>query len=129
MAVTAIKSIRNDVDAVYAVKNNEHPSDTGGEGKALEIPPGVVVPCSMWIPWCGSQGDFDDNHFIIMSPVALDVEPVVFIIWQDGDYVRYSKDGLFHPNGNLVQGNNTVGGDRAIQIVGPNMFEADIIFY
>ena len=129
MPVTAIKSLRNGTDTPYVIKNNENPNDTGGKEHVLDIPPGRVIQCSMWIPWCGSETDFNAKHFIIMSPVAIDVGPSSFVIWQDGDYVRYSKDGLFHLDGDLVQGNNTVGGDRAIQIVSPNSSEVDLIFY
>jgi len=129
VAVTAIRSIRNSNGDSYFVKNNENPNDTGGPGKSLGVASGQTVPCNMWIPWCTSEADFEGGHFIIMSPVAFNEVPVVFVIWQEGDYVRYSKDGLFHPNGDLVPGHASVGGDHDVQIVGLNKFDADLVLY
>lgn len=130
MGVTAIKSISNrHATELYYVSNLEHPADTGGEGKTLQIQPGETKACNMWIPWCTSQNDFDNNHRIIIVPLAFDVIPVTFTIWQDGDYVRYSKDGLFHENGDFVPGNCTVNGDRSVDIIGNSLDDADLVFY
>lgn len=130
MAVTAIRSIRNGHETdVYFVRNHENPNDTGGQGNVLTIPLGETVQCNMWIPWCNSQEDFDNRHRISIMPVAFNFIPVIFAIWQQGDYVRYSKNGLFKDDGDLVAGNNTIGGDRAIQIVGSDPKDADLVFY
>ena len=130
MAVTAIRSIRNSSESEpYFARNHENQNDTGGPGKSLEINSGEVVQCNMWVPWCATQEDFDNRHKISIVPLAFNEIPVTFTIGQQGDYVRYSKDGLFHDEGEPVPGNNTVGGDRAIQIVGTSLTNADIIFY
>jgi hypothetical protein len=130
MAVTAIRSIRNLVKGqVYNVRNQEQPNDTGGRGNALSVNGGEVVACNMWIPWCNNQADFDNHHKIIIVPTAVNVLPVLFAIWQQGDYVRYTRDGLFHNNGALVPGNSTVGGDRSVEIRGTGLFDADLRFY
>ena len=130
MAITAIRAVRNLLlNDVYFVRNQEQPNDTGGKGHALEVDPGAVLTCNMWIPWCRSQEDFDWHHKIIVVPVVNDQIPVVFNIWQEGDYVRYSRDGLFKSNGDLVPGNCTVGGDRSVEIVGDDAFNADLRFF
>jgi len=82
----------------------------------------------MWIPWCVNQADFDNHHKIILVPVSNSL-PVIFSVWQQGDYVRYSRDGLFHQDGELVPGNCTVGGDRSVDIVGPDLAHADLVFH
>ncbi len=84
----------------------------------------------MWIPWCNSQADFDANHAILMSPIAFGQPTAVFFaIWQQGDYVRHSKDGRFYPDGALVPGNATVNGDRSVEITGTTLFDTEIKFY
>ena|SRR6478609_2741319 len=131
MAVTAIKSIRSALDEdTYFVRNLENLNDTGGPGASLSIEPGApATQCNMWIPWCGSESDFVNRHRIIMVPIAFGVIPVTFTVWQQGDYVRYSKDGVFHDDGELVPGNPAVGGDRGVQIVGHDMNDADLVMY
>jgi hypothetical protein len=131
MAVTAIRSIRNRVTggAEYHVRNQENPNDTGGRGHDLTVRSGQVIQCNMWIPWCVSQNDFDNHHKILIVPTAFQTIPAFFSIWQQGDYVRYSRDGLFHANGDLVPGNSTAGGDRSVDIVGTTIEDADLVFH
>jgi hypothetical protein len=84
----------------------------------------------MWIPWCVNQADFEWGHKILITPaVAAPPVPIFFAIWQEGDYVRYSLNGLFAKNGLLVPGNCTVGGDRSVEIVGPDVTHADLRFF
>src|SRR4051812_14831306 len=130
MAVTAIRSVRNKVPGEqYSIRNQENPNDTGGKGKSLDVPPNQVVSCNMWIPWCVNQNDFNNHHKIIIVPLAFNTIPITFNVWQEGDYVRYSRDGLFHKNGDLVPGNSTVGGDRSVEIIGSGLHDADLMFY
>jgi hypothetical protein len=131
MGITAIKSISNLHETeLYYVKNHEHPDDTGGKGQALAVQPGETIACNMWIPWCTSNDEFSKwHHRISIVPLALNTFPVEFNIWQQGNYVRYSKNGLFQDNGNLVPGNCTVNGDRSVEITGTSLYDADIKFY
>src|SRR5262245_3561729 len=109
MAITSIRSIRNFVaGSTYVVRNQET------KDPALSVDSGRAVTCKMPIPWCDNQAQFDNMHKIVMSPIATGRVPITFTIWQQGDYVRYSKDGLFHNDGDLVPGNCTVGGDRSV---------------
>jgi hypothetical protein len=130
MAITAIRSIRNLVGgSVYNVGNQEQPNDTGGRGHSLLVRSGSVVACNIWIPWCNSQVDFDNHHKIVVVPDGVGAVPILFAIWQQGDYVRYTRDGLFYDNGALVHGNCTVGGDRSVEIRGADIFHADLRFF
>ena len=130
MGVTAIKSIKNNnATGAYYIKNLEHPSDTNGPDGPMKAAPGQNITCNMWIPWCTSQTDFYNNHRIIIVPFSNDPHAVTLTIWQQGDYVRYSRDGGFHDNGTLVPGNSTVNGDRSIEITGTNVLDVDLRFY
>jgi hypothetical protein len=123
MGVTAIKSITNThANLTYRVKNRENSNDP-----ELTIAPGQVTPCNMWIPWCTSEKDFDNHHIQILEVSAGLVQPIA--IWQDGDYVRYSKEGVFQPNGNLVLGASYVNGDRSVVISGERNAGPTITFY
>jgi hypothetical protein len=121
MGVTAIKSIANQVVNVpYIVRNLETPSDTGGEGKYLEIWPGQNRRVNMWIPWCDNQTDFGNGKRITLEALGSSQQeypeaPDSFTIWQSGDYVFFSRDDTFE-SGELVAGNSTVNGDRSVEI-------------
>jgi hypothetical protein len=129
VAVTAIRSVRNHVPgSLYHVRNQENPNDTGGRGHSLDVQAGNVVKCNMWIPWCVNQQDFANHHKIILVPTS-NRPTVTFSVWQHGDYVRYSRDGLFDADGELVPGNCTVGGDRSVDIVGADLDHADLVFH
>ena len=131
MGITAIKSIANrHENEVYYVRNLENPNTTGGTGKSLQVGVGSTVQCNMWIPWCISETEFITyRRHILISPLAFGVIPVVFAIWQQGDYVRYSTDGLFYSDGTLVPGNATINGDRSVEITGTTLFDADLRFF
>jgi hypothetical protein len=122
---TAIRSIQNaHQDDVYFVRDLEDPSHP-----LNNIAPGEDRSCNMTIPWCTSQTDFEQNHHIIIVPLASNVIPTNFYIWQDGDYVRFSTDGVFHSNGQLVPGNSAVGGNKNLTIEGTSIFEASLRLY
>ena len=140
MAITAIKSVKNSVDNLFYVKNVENPNDTGGIGHALEVPPGQTIVCNMWIPWCDTQDQFDHGSSLGKGPAHILISflwsstqggpiPPQFAIWQQGDYVRYSRNALFKRDGDLVMGNNTVGGDRSVEVTGSDMQSAQLWFY
>ena len=131
MGITAIKSIANrHENSVYYVRDLENPNATGGTGKVLQVDVGQTVQCNMWIPWCWSETQFiNDHRRILIAPPAFNEIPVRFNIWQQGDYVRYSTDGLFHSDGTLVPGNATINGDRSVEITGTTIFDADLRFF
>ena len=124
MAITSIRSFRNLIGGeTYGVRNNEESQEP------LIVASGEAKACNMRIPWCNNQGEFDKNHYIISAPYVQGTVPARFAIWQEGDYVRYSRDSFFKPDGNLVPGNCTVGGDRSVEIVGTNIYDADLRFF
>jgi hypothetical protein len=129
MSTTTIKSLTNtNFAASYLVKNHDNPDSTGGLGKALELSPGQTLACNISIPACTSQQDFDAKKRISIAATTNSGVPVTLSIWQDGDHVRYSKDGLFHSGGDLVPGNNAVNGDRELEITGFILASSDVRF-
>jgi hypothetical protein len=130
MSVTAIRAITNvNLSQVYVVKNLANPNDTGGNGQGLTIAVGTAVQCNMWIPWCASEKDWANRQRINITPIAINVFPILFNIWQHGDYIRYSKDGLFHSDGDIVPGNSTIGRNCTLEITGTSFADADLRFY
>ena len=143
MPVTAIRSIRNSTPEGLGVANLENPSDTGGgKGSSLNVLPGQVIECNIWIPWADSYSDFlhgkwplfrGPAHILILYAWAStqdpqDPPPNAFAVWQQGDYVRYTKNMQWSDNGPLVPGNSTVGGDRSLEVVGGTIWQSDLVF-
>ena len=139
MAITSIRSILNSTESDCYIRNFETPDDTGGDGKFITLEAGETLTCDMWIPWAGNQHEFDHGSSLFKGPAHIDISfssstdiaPSLhhFSIWQQGDYVHYSKDGTWENDGFLVPGNNTVGGDRSVEIVGDAGEDADLRFY
>ena len=115
MAVTNIRSIENRASAGIAVNNVENRSTNPPNDVIVE---GGTFQSSMWIPWCSSEKDYPAHHIEIRLQSAPVNSIPALSIWQDGDYVRWSTNGAYHPNANLVPGNSTVGGDRSVSVLG-----------
>ncbi|MBO0793468.1 MAG: hypothetical protein J2P36_21315, partial [Ktedonobacteraceae bacterium] len=58
----------------------------------------------MTIPWCDSQSDFNNNHFITVTVTTL-TGPTYFV-WQtkksDGDHIRCSTTGYQSPGAHIA---------------------------
>ncbi|MBO0781114.1 MAG: hypothetical protein J2P37_20030 [Ktedonobacteraceae bacterium] len=69
----------------------------------------------MTIPWCDSQSDFNNNHFITVTVTTL-TGPTYFV-WQtkksDGDHIRCSTTGYQSPGAHIAYYSN-VEGDRCL---------------
>jgi hypothetical protein len=127
MAVTAIKLITNrNLTQIYIVMNRENPWDTGGPS-GLKIALGTDLRCNTWIPWCDSQKDWALFHSIRIFTGRNDIFPI-FNIWQQGNYIRYSKDDQFYDSGDIVPGNSSIGRDCTVEITGNTFADADLRF-
>jgi hypothetical protein len=127
VAITAIKSIDNKLPIEIFVYNLENPDDTPG---FLRIEPGATAGCSMWVPWCNGSQQFENGSNPFQGPAHITVyadagEHPLLSIWQDnvvlvGDHVWYGTGEEYPGNPAdrlLVLGNNTVGGDRSVEVV------------
>lgn len=132
VGVTAIKVLVNNTDKWIYVQNHESPN----QHFSFEVmpPKNLLSPyneygVNIWVPWCTSQGDFDNGHFLEIGSWDANNEPLTkkYVIWQhdrwggwwggDGDHIRFSRDGRWHNiNGNWVPGANYVNGDRLLRI-------------
>ncbi|TCC53453.1 hypothetical protein E0H75_07115 [Kribbella capetownensis] len=121
MGVTAIKSVANTVaGALYIVRNLETPSDTGGEGKYLEVWSGQNRRVNMWVPWSDNQTDFGNGKRITFEALIDSQDdpsnlPDSYNLWQSGDYLYFSRVDRFD-SGEIVHGNSTINGDRSLEI-------------
>jgi hypothetical protein len=131
MAITNIKRIHNaHTKLVFTVENHHNPRDTEDPSSEMAKEGGWFIH-DIWVPWCASQQDFDNGAFISITSAG-----VSFSIWQqncpdlDGDQVRYSTDGAYHPCGesNRVPNDSVAGGDRDVEISGSTNEDATITF-
>lgn len=133
MAITNIAHVKNShTTLTFVVYNHNHPEDTQPPYNTLP-PGGSYFVHDMWVPWCFNENDFDAVKGAYISLTATGVS---FSIWQqncpdnDGDQVRYSKDGGYHPCGGSerVPNDSVAGGDRDVEITGTTAEDAAIRF-
>lgn len=141
MPVTVIRYIRNTTGVKWSVLNLENTDETSEDGKAsYSLYPGGSWSCNIRIPQVEAGYEMvlgKDRHIMIITPQPKsDLRTArQFVVWQHGDRVRYSvQDGLstsrtLSGSGTPVPGNNNVGGDRSVDIVGTDRFDADLRFY
>jgi hypothetical protein len=113
MGITAIKSFNNKTTGIVNVRNVERSQEwLVDAGKNLGV--------DIWIPWCVSQVDFDNNHYMMI--IVQQYRNRTYWIWQsnegDGDHVRYNTQGSWKPEAAWVDGFSGVNGDRAVEIRG-----------
>lgn len=139
MSVTVIKFIRNATQTKWHICNFENPAQTEEMGKAsTTIYPGEGWPCSIQIPQTRADyqfsGNVGDSHTIGIwtAQSGADLAVRQFAVWQLGDNIWYSKEelnGKWSSKGTLAPGKSAVGGDRSVEIVGTDRFDADLRFY
>lgn len=122
MAITAIKSIKNDLTDDIYVRNNENPADAD----YTAVRPTRDDPFNMWVPWADNENQFNNGSNASQGPAHItiywtsDGSDPIFSIWQQGDHVYYAT-GESYPvdaaNRHFVDGNNNVGGDRSVEII------------
>src|SRR6266704_7190972 len=139
MPVTVIKFIRNATGARWSVLNLENPDETSEGSKASHtLYPGGSWSCDIRIPQVDAGYEVKlgqgSGHIMIITPRPRSDLATTrqFAVWQQGNHVRYSVydgwsgKGTRSDNGPPVPGNNNVGGDRSIDIVGTDRFDADL---
>lgn len=116
MSITNVKRVHNaHTQLAFVVQNHHNPDDT--TDPSSRVPPTGYFIHDMWVPWCKNQKDFDGHGAEKPAFISITSDPpgISFTIWQqecpdfDGDQVRFSKDGAFHPCGedNLVPNEKT----------------------
>lgn len=117
--ITAIREFENLTPVrvqIYSVRTRE----------LVRAEPGKAVSCNMWIPWADTARQFAAGERIeVQTPGYLAGGYYIFPqtyhwIWQQGDFVRCSKDGQFHFNGEHVPGDARIDGDRVLQVSASN---------
>ena len=128
LAVTVLKRLENRSSSSVKILNFEN-RDT--KGHDVSVPAGQSIELDMAVPWAGVQGDFAGHHLELQIN-----NQTRFWIWQadnrnDGDYVRFSTNGLWSALATRVKGIAETGqspadsvftGDRSL-IVTDNGFE------
>ena len=103
--VTAIKRVENRSRATVTLLNQEN---TAALGHGVRIDPGQSLAVAMWVPWATQSHDFQGHHLRVQLN-----DQTRFWIWQaaraDGDFVRFSVDGVWRDPGQRVPGISTVG--------------------
>ena len=110
MGVTAIKRFDNKSVGTVIVRNVER-------GQNFEISAGKTAAIDIWIPWCVSQVDFDNNHYMM---IEFRQPARTYWIWQGAegivDRVRYNTEGKWKPGGSFVPGESNVDGNRSVEL-------------
>lgn len=100
MGITAIKRIENRSLSTVQVLNRERPESRGAN---TVIASGSSIAADMWIPWAPRAEDFLGHHLEIQQSGR-----PRYWIWQaanaDGDFIRFSTDGLWHDQGEKIHG-------------------------
>jgi hypothetical protein len=97
MGITTIKRIENRSGSIIQVLNRANSSANRlvGSGDSIEA--------DIWIPGAPNPGDFADHHLEIVQ-----LGRTRYWIWQaantDGDFIRFSTDGMWHDQGERVHG-------------------------
>ncbi len=105
MGVTAVKTIINRTNDLIEIYKREDPNDS------VTILPNSSAQEDIWIPWVVNMDDFNKKTIEIKYVDS----NKIFYIWQNGDKVRYSKDGWENP-GKAIPGDSQVDGDRTLII-------------
>jgi len=110
MGVTAIKHFDNDSAGVVVVRNVER-------AQSWEINPGATLGVDIWIPWCVSQVDFDNNHYLM---IEFSQPARTYWVWQSNeawkDLVRCNTEGKWKPEASPVWGISYVNGNRSVEL-------------
>ncbi len=119
MGITAIKRVENRSSASVTLLDIENPNVPG---HGVSIAPGEGSPVSMFVPWAINAQEFLGNHHVPGKRLELQLDGQTrFWIWQankaDGDYVRFSEDGVWRDPGRRVYGVPTVNGDRTMVVL------------
>lgn len=115
--ITIIRNMLQSNDSGAYVYNHENPfqtpSQTPGQNGIYIAPGGGAVECNITIPWAQNQDDFNNGHFI---SIALAIDNMD--IWQCDQYICQSVNvGYIQGCRTPVDGNSTVGGNKALDIV------------
>jgi hypothetical protein len=114
---------RNQVVTVFNAENS------GTLGHGVPVSPSARTALNMWVPWATSQEEFEHHHLRVevAADSAANETGMTYWIWQaersDGDWVRYSTDGLWHDPGRIAVGLAEVGGERTLRVHGTFGFE------
>lgn len=100
MSTTWIKRLENRSRSTITLLNKENPNT---RGHLIGVPSGSRIAVDMPIPWAPVQSDFAGHHLELVVGGA-----TKYWIWQatnaDGDFIRYSTDGVWHDQGEHVHG-------------------------
>ena len=100
MGITAIKRIENRSRSTIQVLNRENPNSRGSN---RVVGSGSSIAADIWIPWAPRAEDFMVHHLEIQQ-----FGRTRYWMWQaanaDGDFIRFSTDGLWHDQGEKVHG-------------------------
>src|SRR5579884_3756994 len=108
MGITAIKHITNTAAQPVYLRNHENPPNSA------TVVPNSTGNTNIWIPWCSSQSDWQNNHYLSIEQP--DGGRTLCWIWQQDDYVRFCTDGQFHNQGQPIPGVAYINADRSLTI-------------
>lgn len=108
MGITAIKHIINNSSQTVLIHNHENTANS------VTIYPNNCATIDIWIPWCASQGDWQNNHYLSLE--LPDTASTLCWIWQQDNFVRFCTDGQFHNQGTSVPGTAQIDADRLLTI-------------
>lgn len=118
MTITSIRQINNNADFILLVMK-----DRGGT--RIEIPANTSRGTDIWIPWCNTEGDFNDDKRLDVIAFFRDtifdgsrVAWWLFYLWQRGDQIFFSKAPEEFSQGRCVPTLCSTGGDRLLIIDG-----------
>jgi hypothetical protein len=125
VTITSIRQINNLAAFEVLVWKREN-------DQSVRLRPNEGIGTDMWIPWCSSQSDFDQNHCIlIQKPEVVAINPdgtitrtpavTFFTLWQKDNKVCVSLDGQWHSDCDGTPGTSTTGGDRRLRVHGASV--------
>ncbi|EDY51739.1 hypothetical protein [Streptomyces clavuligerus] len=102
--VRSVDRIYDQTDQTAKIVNQESPAKPGNQ---LVLDAGNNNTCTMWTPWCDSQAEMNESHYIEVT-IGPDDPANRLQIFQSGDYVWYTTQ-LDYSLRQHVQGDNASG--------------------
>lgn len=112
IGITAIKEIINNSKETLHIIKKENPNHD-----LLTIFSGNTSVHEIWVPWVTNQNEFNEK----VIEITFEESNKKISIWQNGNTVRYSKNG-FSNGGFAVAPMQKTDGDRKLTITDTQIF-------
>jgi hypothetical protein len=106
-AITGLQTVTN----LYGSQVNFTNAESSGNNRQVPVLTTEEVG-NAWIPWCDNADQFNTHHMSLKSSDG----SLNIAVWQHGDNIRYSVNGVFADNAPNVPGNSNIGQSVALTV-------------